>query len=261
MTPPRAAACLLLATACFPPAALAAGGRECGDLADCLRPLASDVARTLGDAARDRYFASGSSAPLAVRFRPARTEPAGVTVYCQALSVGLRNALHGEVRKRGRYIYDYEVRRAERGAVTPPEVVTVWAWDRTGDAREILALDVYFMLSDGRDWHFRGEIPVSTLSARQRACLFSFRPGADWIEAEAPGELMDEPTYRPGAWVADYEAGARLRVLGRLEAPDDSGGGWLVVAWRDPETRERRNLFAAGLGERGRNPAAGGAAR
>ena len=233
------AAAVCLALAAFP----ASGEEDCGDLRSCLRPLADDVARALDEAGRE------DGGRLSVRFRPARTEPSGVTVYCRALSMGLRNALHGEVRAfADRYVMDFDVRRADRGRVEPPEVGAVWAWDRTGAARDILSLDAYFVLPDGRDRRFAGRIPVDVLSANQRACLFSFSPGVDWAEAGEAGELFEEPTFRPDAWVADYEAGARLRVLGRLKAADGSSDVWSVVVWQDPETRERRNLFAMGLG-------------
>ena len=236
------AAAVCLALAAFP----VSGEEDCGDLRSCLRPLADDMARALDEAGRE------DGGRLSVRFRPARTEPLGVTVYCRALSMGLRNALHGEVRAfADRYAMDFDVRRADRGLVEPPEVGAVWAWDRTGAARDTLSLDAYFVLPDGRDRRFAGRIPVNVLSTNQRACLFSFLPGAVWAEAGEAGELFEEPTFRADAWAADYEAGARLRVLGRLEAADGSGGDWSVVAWRDPETRERRNLFAMGLADGG----------
>ena len=233
-----AAACAVLA------AASAAGEEDCGNLRSCLHPMADKMARGLNAEAK----AWSGSGPLKVRFRPARTEPAGVTVYCQALSTGLRNALHSEVRDIVReYDMDFEVHRAERAAVTPPEVVVTWTWDRKGDAREVLVLEAYYVLPDGQDGHFNGEIPAPVLSAGQRKCLFTFRPGIRWIEAGAGGMLMDEPTYRPDAWVADYEAGAKLQVLGRLEAAGGSGGDWSVVAWKDEEAGQRLNLFTMGL--------------
>ena len=89
-----------------------------------------------------------------------------------------------------------------------------------------------------------------------RACLFSFAAGERRIEAGGPGVLREEPTFRADAEVAEYERGAELRVLDRIEAVDGSGGVWSVVAWRDPVTRERRNLFATGLGGGG-GPAVG----
>ena len=65
MTPPRAAiACLLLVAVCFLPSALGADGRECGDLAGCLRPLAGDVARALDDETWDLESFSLRREPL-----------------------------------------------------------------------------------------------------------------------------------------------------------------------------------------------------
>ena len=184
---------------------------------------------------------------LRVSFRPARTGSQGVDIYCEALSHGLRNALAERVqawRDRLNSLATFDVAVADERAVAPPDVTISWSWDGAGSVR----VEAHVLLAGMRS----ARVPAVTLDAAglsgpERACLFSFLPGAVWVEAREAGELFEEPTFRPDAWVADYEAGARLRVLGRLEAADGSGGVWWVVARRDPETGDRRNLFATGL--------------
>ena len=184
---------------------------------------------------------------LRVSFRPARTGPQGVDVYCETLSHGLRNALAERVEawRDDMSLATFDVAVADDRAVAPPDVTISWSWDGAGSVR----VEAHVLLAGMRS----ARVPAAALDAAglngpERACLFSFLPGVAWVEAGEAGELVEEPSFRADAWVADYEAGARLRVLGRLEAADSSGGVWWVVAWRDPETRERRNLFAMGLG-------------
>ena len=184
---------------------------------------------------------------LRVSFRPARTGPQGVDVYCEALSHGLRNALAERVEAlRARLsLATFDVAVADERAVAPPDVTISWSWDGAGSVR----VEAHVLLAGMRSARVpAAALDAAGLSGPERACLFSFLPGVAWVEAGEAGELVEEPSFRADAWVADYEAGARLRVLGRLEAADGSGGVWWVVAWRDPETRERRNLFAMGLG-------------
>ena len=183
---------------------------------------------------------------LRVNFRPARTGLQGVDIYCEALSHGLRNALAERVEawRDDMSFATFDVAVADERAVAPPDVTISWSWDGAGSVR----VEAHVLLAGMRS----ARVPAAALDAAglngpERECLFSFLPGAVWAEAGEAGELFEEPTFRPDAWVADYEAGARLRVLGRLEAADGSGGDWSVVAWRDPETRERRNLFATGF--------------
>ena len=212
----------------------------CGDLRTCLRPLAGEVAQILSREASSR------GERLQVSFRPAYMAPLGVTIYCRALSMGLRNALNEEVGDvRDGFRLDFDVRPAPRSRVSPPEVAAMWEWERD---RAALALEVHVALPEGLERRASGRIPAAALSRGERACLFSFAAGERRIEAEGPGVLREEPTFRADAEVAEYERGAELRVLGRIEAVDGSGVVWSVVAWRDPETRERRNLFATGLG-------------
>ena len=212
----------------------------CGDLRACLRPLAGEVAQILSREAISR------GERLQVSFRPAYMESLGVSIYCRALSMGLRNALNEEVGDvRDGFGLDFDVRPAPRSRVEPPEVAATWEWERD---RAALALEVHVALPERRERRASGRIPAAALSRGERACLFSFAAGERWIEAEAPGVLREEPTFRADAEVAEYERGEELRVLGRIEAVDGSGGVWSVVAWRDPVTRERRNLFATGLG-------------
>ena len=187
---------------------------------------------------------------LRVSFRPARTGPQGVDIYCEALSHGLRNALAERVEAlRARLsLATFDVAVADERAVAPPDVTISWSWDGAGSVR----VEAHVLLAGMRS----ARVPAAALDAAglngpERACLFSFLPGVAWVEAGEAGELVEEPSFRADAWVADYEAGARLRVLGRLEAADSSGGVWWVVAWRDPETRERRNLFAMELADGG----------
>ena len=212
----------------------------CGDLRTCLQPLAGEVAQILN------HEASSSGERLQVSFRPAYMESLGVIIYCRALSMGLRNALNEEVGDvRDRFALNFDARPAPRSRVEPPEVAATWEWERD---RAALALEVHVALPEDRERLVSGRIPAAALSRGERACLFSFAAGERRIEAEAPGVLREEPTFRADAEVAEYERGAELRVLGRIEAVDGSGGVWSVVAWRDPVTRERRNLFATGLG-------------
>ena len=212
----------------------------CGDLRACLQPLAGEVARTLNREATSR------GERLQVSFRPAHTAPLGVSIYCRALSMGLRNALNEEVGDvRDDFGLNFDVRPAPRSRVEPPEVAATWEWERD---RAALALEVHVALPEGRERRVSGRIPAAALNRGERACLFSFAAGEQRIEAGDPGVLREEPTFRADAEVAEYERGAELRVLGRIEAVDGSGGVWSVVAWRDPVTRERRNLFATGLG-------------
>ena len=184
---------------------------------------------------------------LRVSFRPARTGPQGVDIYCETLSHGLRNALAERVEawRDDMSLATFDVAVADERAVAPPDVTISWSWDGAGSVR----VEAHVLLAGMRS----ARVPAAALDAAglngpERACLFSFLPGVAWVEAGEAGELVEEPSFRAEAWVADYEAGARLRVLGRLEAADGSGGVWWVVAWRDPETGERRNLFAMGLG-------------
>ena len=194
--------------------------------------------------------AARTESRLRVSFRPARTGPQGVDVYCETLSHGLRNALAERVEawRDDMSLATFDVAVADDRAVAPPDVTISWSWDGAGSVR----VEAHVLLAGMRS----ARVPAAALDAAglngpERACLFSFLPGVAWVEAGEAGELVEEPSFRADAWVADYEAGARLRVLGRLEAADGSGGVWWVVAWRDPETRERRNLFAMGLADEG----------
>ena len=232
----RSLAAVFLSLAAWP----ASGQEGCGDLRACLRPLAGEVAQIL------TREASSRGERLQVSFRPAYMAPLGVTIYCRALSRGLRNALNEEVGDvRDDFGLNFDARPAPRSRVEPPEVAATWEWERD---RAALALEVHVALPEGRERRVSGRIPAAALNRGERACLFSFAAGEQRIEAEAPGVLREEPTFRADAEVAEYERGAELRVLGRIEAVDGSGGVWSVVAWRDPVTRERRNLFATGLG-------------
>ena len=192
--------------------------------------------------------AARTESRLRVNFRPARSGPQGVDIYCEALSHGLRNALAERVEALSARLSlaTFDVAVADERAVAPPDVTISWSWDGAGSVR----VEAHVLLAGMRS----ARVPAAALDAAglngpERACLFSFLPGVAWVEAGEAGELVEEPSFRADAWVADYEAGARLRVLGRLEAADGSGGVWWVVAWRDPETRERRNLFAMGLAD------------
>ncbi len=228
-----AAACAVLA------AAPAAGQGDCGDLGDCLRPLADKVANLLSREAQDR------GERLEVSFRPARTEPSGVDIYCRALSLGLRNALHEGVQEERRDAgMNFELLTPDFMRVEPPEVLMVWTPDRTGGGVEILDVEVTVVLADRGERAHSGKVPMSALSRAERGCLFSFRSQAARIAAPEAGELYSEPSYRADAFEADYEKGDTLRMLGCATA---AGGVWPVVRWRNPDTRERRDLFAPDL--------------
>ena len=229
------AGCLALASA------PALGQEACGDLKSCLRPHAGEVAKVLHKA--------GSRGRLSVRFRPAHSAPEGITIYCRALSNGLRNALHEEVQGlRDSFDLNFDIRRSSRDRLEPPEVKTIWTWDRTGDGREVLKLETHVAFPEGRgDRPVSTRVPGSVLTENQRKCLFSFQAERRVFEAPAGGHLYEEPTFRPDARAVEYRAGEELTLLGRIDPAQSSDVSWWVVAWRDPVTREHRNLFAGGL--------------
>ena len=224
-------------------AAPAPAQEGCGDLETCLHPLAKDVAGVLG------CEAGTKGKRLEVSFRPAWTEPSGVLIHCQALSRGLRDALHKGVQKEREVGLNFELHPPDLMRVNPPEVGMAWTPDRLGGGDEILDVDVIVTLEEGREERMSGKVPASALSRRERACLFLFerRQEGGKVEAEEDGELFAEPSLRDDAWVADYDKGARLRVRGCVTAVDGSGDVWPVVAWPDKMTGKRVNLFAAGL--------------
>ena len=229
------AGCLALASA------PALGQEACGDLKSCLRPHAGEVAKVLHKA--------GSRGRLSVRFRPAHSAPEGITIYCRALSNGLRNALHEEVQGlRDSFDLNFDIRRSSRDRLEPPEVKTIWTWDRTGDGREVLKLETHVAFPEGRgDRPVSTRVPGSVLTENQRKCLFSFQAERRVFEAPAGGHLYEEPTFRPDARAVEYRAGEELTLLGRIDPAQSSDVSWWVAAWRDPVTREHRNLFAGGL--------------
>ena len=228
-----AAACAALASA-----APAAGQGDCGDLGDCLRPLAERVAGVLGREARER------GERLDVSFRPARTEPSGLAIYCRALSRGLLNALHEGVQEERDAGLDFDLLIPDFMRVEPPEVVTLWTPDRTGGGVEILDVEVTVVLADRGKRQLSGAVPVSALSRAERGCLFSFQPKVARIAAPEAGDLFSEPSFREDAFEAEYEKDDVLSMRGCATA---AGSVWPVVAWRNPDTRERRNLFAPAL--------------
>ena len=238
-----AAAAVAAAAFLAPGAGPAPAQDACRDLHGCLGGLARETAQILS---REAGRAGGR---LSASFRPAFAEPSGVRIYCRELSMRLRNVLHELVQdERDRYDLDFDVRAADRGRVEPPEATMAWTRDRAAGGAETMALEAHIALAEGRSRRLSASVPAAALSAGERACLFDFRAGEAWVETRDRVVLREEPTFRPGAEVAVLRPGAELRVVGRIDAPGRAGEDWFAVAWTDPDTNERRNLFATGLG-------------
>ncbi len=183
-----------------------------------------------------------------VTFRPASTGPEGVRVYCDALSFGLRNALHRRVEawREELQIATFDVAVANARAVEPPDVTISWSWDGAGSVR----VEAHVLLEDGRS----RQVPTTVLDAAaltgpERACLFSFRADERMATAQAAGVLREEPTRDTRRIVRPFSAGEEFLVQGALVGAGRDGAVWSVVLWQDPETGEWRNLFALGLAD------------
>ena len=169
-----------------------------------------------------------------------------MTVYCRALSMGLRDALHKSVQdwREKMSLSSFVPVVADARAVKPPDVTMTWQWDR---AKKSVQVDAHVLLADEVSYRDSAILDVAGLSSSQRACLYTFRRNSRRVEAEEDGELYAEPSYSPNALVADYEKDDRLRVRGCVTAVYGSGDIWPVVGWRDKATGERANLFAPDL--------------
>ena len=182
-----------------------------------------------------------------VSFRPARTTvQEGMDIWCGPLSFGLRNALHERVQSRLDNMAmspPFDVAVADARAVSPPDVTMTWAWDGT----ESIGVGAHVLLAGERSKRYSASLPVSGLGERERACLFTFRPGGGEAEAKTAGVLREEPTFDAARIVRRFEAGDKLLVAGELSGEAENGVVWSVVLWQDPETGRFRNLFAAAL--------------
>ena len=182
-----------------------------------------------------------------VSFRPARTTvQEGMDIWCGPLSFGLRNALHERVQSRLDNMAmspPFDVAVADARAVSPPDVTMSWAWDGARSVR----VEAHVLLAGARSKRYSASLPVSGLGERERACLFTFRPGGGEAEAKTAGVLRKEPTFDAARIVRRFEAGEKLLVAGELSGEGENGVVWSVVLWQDPETGRFRNLFAAAL--------------
>ena len=231
----------VVAAACAVLAAAPAAGQDSGAAPERFDAMAQAVVAMLNEEA-ERLGARPR-----VTFRPASTGSEGVRVYCDALSFGLRNALHRRVealRDKWR-ITTFDVAVANARAVEPPDVTISWSWDGAGSVR----VEARVLLEDGR---FRQVPKVAVLDAAalpgpERACLFSFRADERMVTAKAAGMLREDPTFDPRRIVRPYSAGEEFLVQGVLAGAGRDDGVWSVVAGKDSETGEWRNLFAMGL--------------
>ena len=228
------------AAACAALAAAPAAGQDSGAAPERFNAMAKAIVATLnGEAER-------LGARPRVTFRPASTGPEGVRVYCDALSFGLRNALHRRVEawRKELQIATFDVAVANARAVEPPDVTISWSWDGAGSVR----VEAHVLLGDGRS----RQVPTTVLDAAaltgpERACLFSFRAHEGMVTAKAAGVLREEPTRNTQRIVRPFSAGEEFLVQGALVGAGRDGAVWSVVLWPDPATGEWRNLFALGL--------------
>ena len=237
----------VLAAVCVVLAAAPAAGEEAGAGPERFDAMADGII-----AALNREAVRGGGRPRAT-FRPAWTGPAGVRVYCDALSTGLRNALHRRVRalreKSGVALFDIAV--ADVRAVTPPDVTVSWSWDGAASVR----VEAHVLLEGERSEQVpTAALDAAALSGPERACLFAFRAGEGMVKAQAAGVLREEPTLDPRRIVRPFAAGEEFLVQGVLRGAVRDGAVWSVVLWFDPDTGEARNLFAAGLADGGGAP-------
>ena len=122
-----------------------------------------------------------------------------------------------------------------------------WTYDHSPDNRRVLRTEVHVTLPGVRSRRVSGAVDVERLSRVEQSCLFEFRAVRTQVTASQAGRFRAEPTFDPAAILASYVHGEALDVLGQVIAPDGAGGNWSVVEWRDPETREWRNVFVEGL--------------
>ena len=218
-------------------AATPAAGQESA-LRDGLNDVARDIAKMLTEEADQ------TGERLRVSFRPARTTPLkGTDIWCEPLSFGLRNALHGGVEWHMR-VDSFDVVVANERAVEPPDVTMSWAWD----GAETVQVEAHVLLpGDRRAPPYPASLPVSKMGERERACLFTYRPGGGEVEAKTAGFLRDEPSVDPAGIVHRFGPGEKLQIVGELSSEGGSGAVWSVVPWEDPETGGFRNLFSEEL--------------
>ena len=218
-----AAACALLA------AAAPASAQE-----NALRRGFDDMGKRIAGQLNDE--AGRADGRLRVSFRPARTEPEGVIVYCQALSMGLRDALRESVQY---WRKEFDTVAVDARAVAPPDVTMTWLWDGAKSVR----VETHVLLAGERSVRYSAKLDAAKLSGSERRCLYTFRRNIRQVEDGEQGPLFTDPSV--GARKADYEPGAVLNMLGCLDVADDPDGSWRVVAWTDKATDERVNhLFA-----------------
>ena len=231
----RAVAVVCLMWAAWP----AAGQEPGGGLAEGLDEMARELV-SLFNRAADREGERPE-----VSFRPAWTGPQGVRVYCEALTRGLRNALHRrtEVESRHRGNPRFTVRVADDRRVEPPDVTVEWQWDEEAGS---VRVEAHVLLPYGGSERVEAALDAAGLSGPQRACLFSFRPGGGMVTAKGAGVLSSDLTFGEDAIEHMFRPGEEFFVRGELRSAVEGGTVWSVVLWTDEEGN-RRNLFTTDL--------------
>ena len=227
--------CVSVAAVCVLLSAPAAGQES------ALREGLNDMARNIAGMLNREAEPTGER--LRVNFRPARTVQAGTDIYCGPLSSGLPNALHERVEwwRKDMGLTSFEVTVADARAVEPPDVTLSWAWD----GAESIEVAAHVLLAGERGARYSASLPVSGLGERERACLFTFRPGDGRVEAKRAGVLSKEPTFGEEHMVRLFSAGEPFLVRGKLSSAGENGVVWSVVL--DSDTGRLRYLFVANL--------------
>ncbi len=213
------------------------------DLGDALDEVAERVVGFLNEEA------DTSGKRLDVVFRPALAKLPMLEekVYCEALSRGLGDALMAEVLDKQNFARTnhFAARIGSPVQVIPPEVTMTWEYG----GGEALTLNVTVVLPGDRLEHVKGSVGVETLSRERQRCLYAFEEAPETITTTEEGIFYGKPSLAMGENVlGSYEAGKKLKVLGRIRAPGVREAPWSVVAVK--LDGQWTNAFVYGLAER-----------